>query len=119
MADGDLPALDVGDHVADREAEDEPRRLLVVGLSPVPADNYSVDDGRTVADANPEHPPDGDVIRVIFPQESGLNVDGHQRYAYPRSRLRLVTAVHGEEVVDLSEASGAAAIAEKGGQVDG
>ncbi|OYR71525.1 hypothetical protein DJ71_20485 [Halorubrum sp. E3] len=104
----DLPALDVGDYVVDRDGEDDARRLLVVGLSPVPAGNHEVNDGRTVADANPDHPAD-DVIRVIFPKESGLDVDGHQRYAYPRSRLRRVAAVHGEEVVDLSEASGAAA----------
>lgn len=104
----DLPALDVGDYVVDRDAEDDARRLLVVGLSPVPADNYEVDDGRTVAEANPGRPADDDVIHVIFPKESGLGVDGHQRYAYPGSRLRRVAAVHGEEVVDLSEVSGAA-----------
>ncbi|WP_053773071.1 hypothetical protein [Halorubrum tropicale] len=108
MTDDDLPALDVGDHVVDRDNEDEPRRLLVVGLSPVPADNYEVDGGRTVADANPDYPADDDVIRVIFPKGSGLDVDGHQRYAYPRSRLRRVAAVQDAPAVDLGAVSGAA-----------
>ncbi|MFW6382519.1 MAG: hypothetical protein ACOCZD_00590 [Haloferacaceae archaeon] len=101
----DLPALDIGDHVEDRDADD-PARMVVVGLPPATTDDYELDDGRTVADVNPDYPPADDVVQTIFPEETGVDVRHHKRYTYPRSRLRRVAAVHGEEIVDLREARG-------------
>jgi hypothetical protein len=93
MTDDALPALDVGDHVEDRE-QDDPATMLVVGLPVEPAGEYAFADGQTVAAANPDYPADDDVVQVIFPEETGVDVSHHSRYSYPRSRLRRTARVH-------------------------
>ena len=92
MADEDLPSLHVGDHVTDREDDDAP--MLVVGRSPQPAAHYSIGDGQTVADVNPEYPPEDHVFEVVYPERGTVDVPSLEAYAFPRSRLELDTAVH-------------------------
>jgi len=94
----ELPALHVGDHVTDRDAEeddeDDVATMLVVGLDTHRADAYELGDGGpTVAEVNPAYPKTDDVIEVTFPQRTDLDVD-KKRYAYPRSRLRLEHPIH-------------------------
>ncbi|WP_052367751.1 hypothetical protein [Haloferax sp. ATB1] len=102
MAEGDaLPRLHVGDHVTDRDAdedeEDDIATMLVVGLDTLRADAYELsDDGPTVADVNPAYPETDDVVEVTFPQRTDLDVD-KKRYAYPRSRLQLEHPLHNRD----------------------
>lgn len=97
-----LPQLFVGAHVTDRE-EDDDATMLVVGLPPETASEYVVDGepdagtGATVADYNEEYPADDRVIEVIFAQRTRVDIDDSHRYAYPRSRLERVAAVHDVE----------------------
>ncbi|RDZ53103.1 hypothetical protein C5C07_15320 [Haloferax sp. Atlit-4N] len=102
MADGDvLPRLHVGDHVIDRDADEDDSldiaAMLVVGLDTLRADAYKLaDDGPTVADVNPAYPATDDVVEVTFPQRTDLDVE-KKRYAYPRSRLRLEHPLHNRD----------------------
>jgi hypothetical protein len=90
----DLPPIHVGDHVRDRDDEDDSATMLVVGLDTLRADAYELGDGGpTVAEVNPDYSSTDDVVEVIFPQRTVLDVDA-KRYAYPRSRLRLEQPIH-------------------------
>jgi len=93
----ELPALHVGDHVTDRDTEDDDEdsaTVLVVGLDTLQADAYELGDGGpTVAEVNPAYPETDDVVEVTFPQRTHLDVDT-KRYAYPRQRLRLEHPIH-------------------------
>lgn len=96
MADGEsdaeaLPELFVGDHVQDREDPDA--TMVVVGLDTLQADAYELEDDLTVADVNTEYPADADVVEVVFPDRTDMDID-QRRYAYPRSRLERVESVH-------------------------
>jgi len=90
-ADQDLPRLHVGDHVRDRQEPDG--KVLVTGLTAKTAADYEIEDGLTVADANPEYPADDKVIEIGYAQRCDLDVP-KQNYAFPRSRLELVTPLH-------------------------
>lgn len=94
--DDDEPKLHVGDHVADRgDDEESVAPMLVVGLPPTSAAEYVVgDDDQTVADYNAAYPPADDVVEVVYPQRTDVALRDKQRYAFPRSRLRLVTPIH-------------------------
>jgi len=83
--------LFVGDHVVDREDDDA--TMLVVGLPSESAGLYMCDETQTVADYNPEYPADDDVVECVFPQRTHNAVPDND-YAYPRSRLERVAAVH-------------------------
>jgi len=88
----ELPDLGVGDHVRDRDGDDA--TMLVVGTPIEQADAYEFgDDGQTVADAN-DCPADDDVLEVVFPSWTDVSTRPLDRYAYPRSRLERVAAVH-------------------------
>ncbi|SNZ18234.1 hypothetical protein SAMN06269185_3303 [Natronoarchaeum philippinense] len=90
----DLPPIKIGDHVTDREDDEDSATMLVVGLDTLRADAYELGDGGpTVAEVNPEYPETDDVVEVIFPQRTDLDVD-KKRYAYPRERLSLETPLH-------------------------
>lgn len=94
--DDSLEALDVGDHVTDREDPDA--TMLVVGTPLARAKTYEIDDdGTTVADVNPEYPGADHVVEVAFPQRTTADVGDLVTYAYPRERLERVAAVHSEE----------------------
>ena len=89
----DREPIDVGDHVQDRDDPDT--TMVVVGLDTLQADAYELDDGGpTVADVNPEYPPNDDVVEVIYPQRTDLELEGKKRYAFPKSRLEVVSRVH-------------------------
>lgn len=90
--DDGLEDLHVGDHVRDRE-NDDGATMLVVGLPLDPADEHSVGDA-TIADFNPEYPADDDVVEVVYPSRTDVDVQPLDRYGFPRSRLELVTPVH-------------------------
>ncbi|GGO03755.1 hypothetical protein [Haloarcula pellucida] len=87
-----LPPLHVGDHVEDRK--DTEAAMVVVGKQLGAADDYDVDGWGTVADYNQDYPSDDDVIEVTFPDRTTADIDAPDRYAYPRSRLALVSPVH-------------------------
>lgn len=91
-----MSTLHVGDHVTDKEKDDDVT-MIVVGRSPHTADEWRIDADTTVADVNPEYPADDKIIEVIFPQKGDLDIDDQSRYAYPRSRLELTDAVHGDD----------------------
>jgi len=84
--------LCVGDHVVDREDEDD-TTLLVTGLPGETADIFYVDDD-TVADYNPGYPADDDVVKVCYPQRTDSTLFDKAEYSFPRSRLRLVAPLH-------------------------
>lgn len=88
----DLPALHVGDHVTDREDDDNPP-LVVVKLPTENASDYDVN-GQSIADYNPDYPPTDDVIEVAYAQRTDVALETQNAYGFPRSRLRLVTPLH-------------------------
>jgi hypothetical protein len=91
--DGDeLPTIHVGDHVTDRDDADE-LPLVVTGLPLAQAASYDVD-GRPLAEYNPEYPPEDHAIEVAYAQRTDVFLEEQQTYAFPRSRLRLVTPLH-------------------------
>lgn len=97
MTDG-IPALDIGDHVTDRDDPDA--TMLVVGLPLENASDYhlgSDDDGPSIADVNPDYPAEDAVVEVIFAGSADTDVDHAKRYAYPQSRLERVTPIHSDE----------------------
>lgn len=89
----DLSTVCVGDHVTDRDKDDDVI-MVVVGRSPIPAKDWNINRSMTVADVNEEYPENDTVIEVIFPQKHHLDVDDASQYAYPQSRLRQVEPVH-------------------------
>lgn len=89
----DLPPLHVGDHVADRENGDS--TMLVVGVTGKAAHEYRLGgSSKTVAAVNDAYPADDPVIEVVYPGREYTNVGGLKEYAFPRSRLELVTPIH-------------------------
>ena len=88
-----LPEVHVGDHVRDRDGEDG-TTMLVVGTPVENAGEYDLEDG-TVADANPDCPADDDVVEVVYPEQHDVSTRPLTRYAYPRSRVEQVAAIHG------------------------
>lgn len=100
----DLPRLHVGDHVTDREDDDA--TMLVVGLDTMRADAYELGNGgTTVADVNEAYPETDDVVEVVFPSRTDMDVDT-KRYAYPRSRLKRTKSIHdvGDDIDALADA---------------
>jgi hypothetical protein len=88
----ELPQLHIGDHVQDREDPDA--TMLVVGLPGTTAADYDVTDAKTVAGFNPRYPADDLVVEVVYPSRTDVSIDGAQQYAFPRSRLECVAAIH-------------------------
>ncbi|MFW6318054.1 MAG: hypothetical protein ACOC06_06255 [Halorubrum sp.] len=86
------PPIHVGDHVRDRDDEDG-ATMLVVGLPVAAADEYTAG-GKTIAEYNPEYPADDEVIEVVYPQRTDVDVKGLREYAFPRSRLTLEAPIH-------------------------
>jgi len=88
--------LHVGDHVEDRDADDDgdAATLLVVATPPEDADEYAVGEDATVADYNEDYPSDDDVLEVVYAQRTCVDIDNACRYAFPRSRLQLTEPAH-------------------------
>jgi len=97
--DDSLPALNVGDHVQDRDDPDHHKSatMLVVETPMARAETYQIDDDRTVADANPQYPAADHVVECVFPERTTVDIKSLVTYAYPRERLERVAAVHSEE----------------------
>jgi len=85
------PALHVGDRVSDREGDDA--TLLVVGVPPVTAEIREAR-GKTVAEWNPEYPADDEVVEVVYPDRTTVDIDALDVYSFPRSRLKLEDEFH-------------------------
>lgn len=98
MSERDLTRLDVGDHVQDREADDA-ATMVVVGTPVETAEAYRCH-GETIADYNPDYPADDDVIEVVYPQRTDIELPDDE-YAFPRSRLRLEEPVHNREAEEV------------------
>jgi len=96
VCDDALPQLAIGDHVQDRDDDDEgdTPTMVVVGLPLEQADEHEVRDGVTVHDCNEDYPADDDVIEVAFTTRTDTDLDSTKRYAYPRSRLVRVASLH-------------------------
>jgi hypothetical protein len=92
LPDDELPILDVGDHVTDRDDADEPP-LVVTGLPLARVASYDVD-GTPLTEYNPEYAAEDHVIEVAYAQRADVSLEEQQTYAFPRSRLRLVTPLH-------------------------
>lgn len=113
--DDQLPALHVGDHVTDKEDDDA--TLVVTGISPQPANHYTVHDDQTVADYNESYPSDDDVVEVRYPQRTTQDVSQLDPYAFPRSRLELAEPVHDRDTDDEdSDGFGTTVIEQAGGR---
>lgn len=91
LVEPELPTLHVGDHVTDRERDDD-APLIVVGRPPETVAEYEVD-GEPLTEYNPEHPGDDDVVEAVYAKRTDIEVSD-QTYAFPRSRLRLAAAIH-------------------------
>lgn len=104
-----LPDIHIGDHVTDREGTraDGEATMLVVATAVERADEYDVDDGKTVADYNPDYASEVQVFEVTYPQRTDPDVANARRYAFPRGRLRLETPVHDRDDEDGGDADGA------------
>jgi hypothetical protein len=86
--------LHVGDHVQDREADDD-TTLLVTGLPGEAAANWPVNDGpETVAAYNEDYPASDMVVQVVYPERTDQSVGEKREYSFPRSRLALEHPVH-------------------------
>jgi len=93
MTDGDLPVLDVGDYVHDRDDSID-ATMVVVGTPLKRAGKTIVDGTQTLADYNPEYPAEDHVIEAVIPRESCVNIDTTKRYSFPRSRLQRRAQIH-------------------------
>ncbi|WP_126665275.1 hypothetical protein [Haloterrigena salifodinae] len=89
---GQSQPIGVGDHVQDEQDPDA--TMLVVNLDTLQADAYELEDGLTVADVNPEYPPNDDVVECVFPDQTDLSLEDKKTYAYPKERLEVVHRVH-------------------------
>ncbi|MFC6766038.1 hypothetical protein [Natrinema soli] len=96
VADGgqqDQGPINVGDHVQDEQDPDA--TMVVVNLDTLQADAYEIEvGGPTIADLNPEYPPKDDVVEVVYPQRTDLNLEDKKTYAFPKGRLEVVSSVH-------------------------
>lgn len=84
----------VGDHVTDRE-ENEEKPMLVAGMPGLNAREYRVEGAnKTVAELNSDYPETAPVFEVVFMQRTDADLDGKKRYAYPVGRLKHRHPVH-------------------------
>jgi hypothetical protein len=88
--------LFVGDHVRDRDSDedDEDTTMVVVGLTGERADDVTFDGETTIASVNEDYPADDPVIEVSFTRRTLTDLSDVSRYSYPRSRLERVACVH-------------------------
>lgn len=87
------PPLHAGDHVQDRDNPDAP--MVVVAVSPHAAHEYRLEGtSKTVAEVNEAYPANDDVVEAVYPDRDDDDLAALKRYAFPRSRLELVTPVH-------------------------
>jgi hypothetical protein len=87
----------IGDHVTDRE-EDEEKPMVVVGVPGHLARDYRVEGAnKTVSELNPEYPKEDGVVEVVFVQKTDTDLANSKRYAYPSSRLKHRNSVHPTE----------------------
>lgn len=88
------PPYRVGDHVTDRE-EDEEKPMLVVSIPGHTAREYRVEGvNKTVAELNPDYPKADEVVEVVFARRTDSDLGNKKRYAYPSSRLELRHSIH-------------------------
>jgi len=89
----ELPPLHAGDHVQDRDDPDAP--MVVMEVSPHAAHEYRLEGtSKTVAEVNEAYPANDDVVEVVYPGRDDDDLAALKRYAFPRSRLELVSPVH-------------------------
>lgn len=86
----DIPR--VGDRVRDRDHPD--REMLVVGMSATPAEDWTCNNGKTVAEMNESYPEDDKVFFCVFPEYSIPDIGRLKRYPYPQSRLEIEESWH-------------------------
>ena len=116
---GDLPPLQVGDHVIDADTltTQEPEVFAVKPGAPIEAEGvatlvvvaqvpkrasdhyYKGPGGPTVATSNPGYPEADRVFEVVYPQPHHHDISHPdvERYAFPRARLVRVSPVHGDD----------------------
>ncbi|MCU4743444.1 hypothetical protein [Natronoglomus mannanivorans] len=95
--DRDLPTLHVGDQVSIRDGDDGPR-VPVVRDCGVSAGEYLLAFcDETVAEYN-DCDPSEDVYMIKFCDRSTEDLDDPDPYPYPRSKLKLESRLHDEEV---------------------
>lgn len=90
----------VGDHVIDLETdgpEGESDRMLVMKRPGLAADEYEYEPGKTVAEANPAYPDSDPVILTAFVPSTVGGLGGTDAYAYPESRLEVVSTLHPQD----------------------
>lgn len=95
--------LHIGDHVTDRE-ENVDASMIVVAIPGYSSSEYDIQGGKTVADYNPAYPADDEAIVCKIPSRTDADLGGIKEYAFPESRLELVTPIH--EIENDAESSG-------------
>ena len=107
---------DHGDVVRDRE-DDDPDRAIVVNTPGAPANEWDVPRfGKTVAEDNPEYPPDAEIVTVVYEENlnnafpdweannpityATLDERGVQYYSFPDPRLEPAEPTDATETTD-------------------
>jgi hypothetical protein len=100
--------FDIGETVADRD-QDNPKPAIVVNLPPQTADEWIAYTNTTVAEDNPDYPPDAPIIVVVYRHDlaafdpdwsdhdgpfslAELNEAGVSHYSFPAPRLRSLSS---------------------------
>jgi hypothetical protein len=85
------PSLEIGDRVTDsNDAEHERSAARVVDVLGAKASDHRIEAiGKTVAEVNPDHPPEAAVVAIRFERATGK--PGGATYHYPATRLEAVS----------------------------
>jgi hypothetical protein len=90
----DVEGFHVGDHVRDLEETEVDKPMIVTGIPGFMANEHEFKNGQTVADVNPQYPEDDPVIEVRYPSRGDRLLTAPKRYAFPASRLEVVSPIH-------------------------
>ena len=111
--------FNIGETVADRD-RNNPKPAIVVTLPPQTADEWIAYTNTTVADDNPDYPPDAPIIVVVYRHDlaafnpdwsdhdgpfslADLNEAGVSHYAFPAPRLRSLSSEKDGETPDATD----------------
>lgn len=83
--------IEVGDHVSDKDVDD--RRAVVVRVTDIRADEYTIKGNVTVAESNEDYPEDDPVIEVRYANNHTASLTD-ETFAYPESRLEIENRLH-------------------------
>lgn len=84
----------VGDHVTDREDDDE-KTMVVTETTSYRADEFRLEGTeKTVADVNDPQYANDPVVNVVYPDRTDSTIHPLKEYAFPAGRLEITASVH-------------------------